>query len=266
MPSVRLFWMALLPVWMWAQVHYARLDPYQSYAIKAAYAGTVVAADDGLEGKTANAQVVVQIEDVVDRAQKRAIETTIETLEKTLAITRRMVENQQTVFKKDRDYYRRILPLKTKSRTEKDRVFSTMIASQNQLLNLQEKIATLEKQLADAKAQRIALKDRIEKKRITVPGLYIYKVAVRAGDYVAPGKLLLTAMDLRKGRLVLYLDPDEMKGIEKKRIYLDGKPTDWRFEKIIRVADEKHISSYRAEIVVPKPEGLFSRLLKIEIK
>jgi hypothetical protein len=32
------------------------------------------------------------------------------------------------------------------------------------------------------------------------------------------------------------------------------------------VADEKFISSYRAEIYIPAPEGSFSKLVKVEIK
>ncbi|WP_457597036.1 hypothetical protein [Hydrogenimonas sp.] len=249
-----------------AQEHYARLEPYQTYAIKAAAAGQVVLADDALEGRVAGDEVVVQIDDATDKAQKKALEATLRSLTQTLEITKKMAENQRKVYEKDRRYYARIKNLKTKSQTEKDRVFATMIASNNQLLSLEEKVATLQKQIADTRYQLFSLKDRITKKRVAPKGLYIYKVAVRRGDYVNPGTPLVTAMDLSKGRLVLYLDVEEMAGIGEKRIYIDGKPTDLRFEKLERVADETHISSYRAEIVVPHPEGLFSRLLKIEIK
>jgi hypothetical protein len=249
-----------------AQEHYARLEPYQTYVVKAAAAGQVLAADDAKEGRVGDGSVVVQIDDRVDRAQKEALEVTRKSLEKTLRLTEAMAKNQAKVYEKDRRYYERIKNLKTKSQTEKDRVFATMMASENQLLSLKEKIATLKKQIADTRYQIFQLKDRIAKKAVRAEGLYIYKVAVRKGDYVNPGTLLLKAMDISKGRLVVYLDPDEVKGLEKKHIYIDGKKSDLKFEKLLKVADDTHISSYRGEIVVPHPGELFSKLVKIEVK
>ena len=249
-----------------AEVHYARLEPYQTYVIKAAAAGQVLAADDAKEGRIGDDSVVVQIDDAVDRAQKKALETTLKSLEKTLRLTEAMAKNQAKVYEKDRRYYERIKNLRTKSQTEKDRVFATMMASENQLLSLEEKIATLKKQIADTGYQIFQLADRIAKKAVRARGLYIYRVAVRKGDYVNPGTLLLKAMDLSKGRLVVYLDADEVRDLEKKRIYIDGKKSDLTFEKLIEVADDTHISSYRGEIVVPHPGKLFSKLVKIEVK
>ena len=249
-----------------AEVHYARLEPYQTYVIKAAAAGQVTAARDDREGHIGDGSVIVQIDDRVDRAQIRALETTLKALKQTLELTEAMAKNQQKVYEKEKRYYERTKDLKTKSRTEKDRIFAAMMAADNQLLSLKEKIATLGRQIGDTEYQIFMLKDRIAKKAVRAEGLYIYKVAVRRGDYVNPGALLLTAMDTRKGRLVVYLDSDEVKDIENKRIYINGKASDLRFEKLIRVADETHISSYRGEIVVPDPGKLFSKLIKIEVK
>ncbi len=255
-----------LPLLLAAEVHMAKLEPYETYRFKAAEAGQVVLADDEMEGKIAGDDAIVQIDDKVDKAQLKALKTAIESVKKTLELTKEMAENQQKVYERDRRYYARVKNLKTKSQTEKDRVFATMAAAKNQLLTLKEKIASLENQIADTDYRIAMLKDRIAKKRVAAPGLYIYKVAVRRDDYVNPGTLLMTAMDIRKGRLVLYLDRDEMRDLAHKKIYIDGKPTDLRWDKVIRVADDKHITSYRAEIVVPNPGKLFSKLLKVEIK
>lgn len=264
---MKTFWtLTILALLCQAKEHYARLEPYQTYVIKAAAAGQVLQARDELEGRVAGKGVVVQIDDRVDRAQRRALAVTLESLKKTLALTKEMAANEREVYAKDLRYYERIKNLKTKSQTEKDRVFATMMASRNQLLSLEEKIATLKRQIADTQYQSTMLDDRIGKKAVRAEGLYIYKVAVRRGDYVNPGVLLLKAMDTSRGRLVVYLDGDEMEDLEKKKIYIDGKPTDLKFEKVLKVADETHISSYRAEIVVPKPGELFSRLVKVELK
>ncbi len=256
----------LLSISLFAQIHYAKLEPVQTYVIKAAAAGQIVKADDSKEGTVGTDEVVVQVDDKVDRAQIKALETTRNVLGETLKLTEEMEKNQKSVYEKDYRYYQRTKNMKTKSQTEKDRIFTAMMASKNQLLSLKEKIATLKKQIADTDYQIVQLRDRIEKKAIRAKGLYVYKVAVRIGDYVNPGTLLLKAMDIRKGRLVIYLDADEIEGLEKKRIYLDGDATDLKFDKVIRVADDTHISSYRAEIILDTPGNLFSKLLKIEIK
>jgi len=256
----------VIPALLAAQVHYAKLEPFEIYRIKAAAAGQVVQAHDELEGKISQNEIVVKIDDRVDRAQKSALKRSLEVYRATLELTHRMRRNQESVYRRENDYYRRIKDLKTKSKTEKDRVFNSMIAAKNQLLTLDEKIATLTKQIADATYQLTMLEDRIEKKSVRVPGLYIYKVSVRRGDYVNPGSPLLTAMDLSAGRLVVYLDEQEVENLDKKRIFIDAKPTKLKFSKVIKVADEVHISAYRAEIVIKSPQRRFSTLLKVEVK
>ncbi len=261
-----LFAMIFLPLLASARIHYAKLEPVETYVIKSAVSGEVVFADEEREGHIGTDAPIVRIDDRVDRAQREALGVTLEVLQETLRLTEDMIENQEAVYARDRDYYLRTKDLKTKSRTEKDRIFATMSASKNQLLSLKEKMAGLKRQIAETKYQIVQLQDRIEKKSVAAKSLYIYRVAVRKGDYVNPGTPLLTAMDLRRGRLVLFLDGDEVEGLAKKRIYLDGKETDLEFAKVIRVADDVHISSYRAEVILERPEGLFSKLLKVEIK
>ncbi len=257
---------SILHAALFAQVHYAKLEPVETYQIKSAVSGKVVFADLSKEGRIGTSAPVVRIDDIVDKEQKRALATTLEVLEETLALTEEMIENQERVYERDEAYYMRIKDLKTKSKTEKDRVFAAMAASRNQLLSLKEKRATLKRQIADTKYQLLQLQDRIEKKSVSAEGLYIYRVAVRMDDYVNPGTLLLTAMDTKKGKLTLFLDADEVENMDSKRIYLDGKVTDLKFSKVIKVADTVHISSYRAEIVIDSPKGLFSRLVKVELK
>ena len=49
-------------------------------------------------------------------------------------------------------------------------------------------------------------------------------------------------------------------------VYLNGEKTEYKVDKVWQVADEKFISSYRAEIYIPTPKGLLSKLIKVEIK
>jgi hypothetical protein len=71
--------------------------------------------------------------------------------------------------------------------------------------------------------------------------------------------------DLSRAKLTIYLSSDELKNLKSKKIYLDGKVTNLKFNKIWRVADSKNISSYKAEIVL-KPIANFSKLIKVEVK
>lgn len=258
--------MLVLSSTLFAQVHYAKLEPVETYSIKSSVSGLILFADDSMEGKVGEDKAIIKIDDAVDREQRAALEVTLSVLKETFELTKDMIEIQKGVYERDLAYYDRIKGLKTKSKTEKDRVFATMSTSKSQLLSLKEKAANLEKQIADAKYQMALLDDKISKKSVYAEGLYVYKVAVRKGDFVNPGTPLLTAMDTSRGRLTLYLDSEEIEGLDRKRIFIDGKESDLKFSKVLKVADTVHISSYRAEIIVDEPKGLFSRLIKVEIK
>ena len=73
-------------------------------------------------------------------------------------------------------------------------------------------------------------------------------------------------MDVSRAKLVLFLEPEELNQIEQKVVYLNGEKTAYKVNKVWRVADEKFISSYRAEIYIPAPKETFSKLIKVEIK
>ena len=110
------------------------------------------------------------------------------------------------------------------------------------------------------------LEDTLVKKSIIPKDKYLYKLLVRKGDFVAPGSPLAEIQDASKAKLVLFLEPEELPGIEKKTVFINGKKTAYKVGKVWRMADEKFISSYRAEIYIPAPKNEFSKLLKVEIK
>jgi len=110
------------------------------------------------------------------------------------------------------------------------------------------------------------LEDNIAKKSIILLNKYLYKLMVRKGDFVNSGSALAQIQNISRAKLVLYLEPEELDQIEQKVVYLDGKKTGYLINKVWRVADEKFISSYRAEIYIPTPENSFSKLVKVEIK
>ena len=63
----------------------------------------------------------------------------------------------------------------------------------------------------------------------------------------------------------IFIPISDYESIQNKTIYLDGEKSDLKINKIYEVADSKHISSYKCEIVIENPKT-FSRLVKIEFK
>ena len=111
------------PLFLFAQVHYAKLEPVESYVVKAAAAGQVVMADESAEGRIGDGKIVVQIDDRVDRAQKSALEVTLDALKSTLKLTEEMEANQQKVYEKDYRYYLRTRDMKPSPRPKKTASF-----------------------------------------------------------------------------------------------------------------------------------------------
>ncbi len=110
------------------------------------------------------------------------------------------------------------------------------------------------------------LEDSISKKSVILKDKYLYQLLVRVGDFVAPGSPLARVDDASRAKLVLFLEAEELEDIAQKIVYIDGTKTEYKVDKVWRVADEKFISSYRAEIYIPAPKGTFSKLVKVEIK
>ena len=110
------------------------------------------------------------------------------------------------------------------------------------------------------------LKDSIEKKSIFIKDKFIYSFLIHKGDFARVGSPLVEVMDMSQAKLVLFLEPEEMKNIDSKLVYIEDKKTDYKINKVWSVADKKFISSYRAEIYIPSSDIVFSKLLKVEIK
>jgi multidrug resistance efflux pump len=155
--------------------------------------------------------------------------------------------------------------LSTASQTQKDNAYNAYASAFNQYVAMREKVLSLRKQLNDTDAAIERLKESIAKKSIVVTG-YVGKLTVRKGDYVAPGTPVARIDDTSKAKLVLYVPQKELEGIERKRIYIDGKATDYKVSKVWRVSDEVYVSSYRVEIVIDAPKDYFSKLVQVELK
>jgi len=235
---MKIFLLLLTPLLLFAKVHYAKVEPYESVVLKSAVSALVMDVDLDAEGTMVEGKRVVYLDDSLDKINLKTSKENLLILHETL--------------KRQESYFQRMDKLKTASTTQKDNAFYTFASTKTQYLDMQYKIAQLE--------------DSIEKKSIVLNHMYLYEIMVRKGDYVAPGSSLARVVDASRAKLVLFLEPAEMDQIEQKTVYLNGEKTAYKVDKVWRVADEKFISSYRAEIYIPAPEGSFSELMKVEIK
>jgi len=220
-----------------ATSYFAKVEPINSYEIKSSVSGKIIFANSKLESKVVKNTIVVKIDDTVDTID-------LEQSEKKLA-------NMEQVLKLQDNTLQRYKKVSSKSKFDKDNQRIVIYNTASTINDLKTKIATL--------------KDRIKNKNLIEKNSYIYNVAVEVGDYVNPGTLLYTAMDLSQGKVDIFIAIDDAKSIKNKTIYLDGKKSDLKIAKLYKVADSKHISSYKCEIIIPKPKK-FSQLVKIEFK
>jgi len=263
---MRYIMMLLLPVAIFAKIHYAKVEPFEIVVIKSAVSALVQRANLQAEGKMVVNAEIIHLDDHLDRKDLNSSRESLEILHNMLKINREIVESLDESLKRQKGYYERLNRLSTASKTQKDTAFNSFVSIKNQYLSTQEKIESLKKQILDMEYKISRLEDSISKKSIRLQDRYLYKLAVREGDFVNPGSPLATIQDQNRAKLTLFLELSELNDLDKKVVYIDGKETSLKVDKIWRVSDEKFISSYRAEIYMPKPSGYFSQLLKVELR
>jgi len=235
---MKIFLLLFVPIFLFSKVHYAKVEPYESVTLKSAVSALVLDVDLEAEGSLVDQKRVIYLDDRLDKINLKTSKENFLILQETL--------------KRQESYFHRMDKLKTVSTTQKDTAFYSFASAKTQYLDMQYKIAQLE--------------DSIEKKSIVLNHMYLYEILVRKGDYVNPGSPLATVVDVGSAKLVLFLEPAEIEKVEQKTVYLNGEKTEYKVDKIWKVADEKFISSYRAEIYITAPQDSFSKLMKVELK
>jgi len=216
---------------------YAKLEPVQTYIVKSSVSGKIIFSNTKIEGLSANNTKVIEIDSLVERLELKQVNKKIELISKMIKI-----ENKN---------YERLKKVRTKSDFDKD----------VQLL----KSLNLESSKADLLIKKVSLTDIIKKKKLVENNRYIYNINVKKDDYVTAGTILYEAKDLTQGKLEIFVPISGVDSLKNKNIYLNGKLTDIKIDRIYKVAHSKHISSYKVDIIVPNPK-IFSRLIKIEFK
>ncbi len=226
-----------LNVLLSASEYYAKIEPFETYNVKSAVSGQVVYVNDVIESTTVNNQFIIKLDSKVDMVD--------------LEQTNNKINSMSQIIKIEKSTLKKFNKISSKSQLDKD--------------NQKIKILNLENQKSDLIVKKATLKDKIKNKNIKEDGKYISNINVKIGDFINAGTLVYTAVDLSKGKLEIFIPISEAKDYKLKAIYIDGIKTNYKISKLYKVADTKHISSYKCEIVIDAPKS-FSKLVKIEFK
>jgi len=262
---MKLLLLLLTPLFLFAKVHYAKVEPYETITLKAAVSAQVTKADIDLEGTTVNVRVI-KLDDKLDIMKISSSKASLKLIQSMIKTNQNILSALQQSLNRQKAYHQRISNIASASKTQKDNAFYAYTNAKTQYFSTKEKIDNLKKQKLDLKYEIARLQDSISKKSIKLNNKFLYKLLVNKGDFVNMGTPLAQVQDLSKGKLVLFLESAELENIKSKTIYIDGQVSKFKVSKIWKVADEKFISSYRTEILINNPKGNFSKLLKVEFK
>lgn len=263
---VRIVFVVMLSfVMLYAKEYYAKAEPYEILNVSSSVSGEIIYTNVENQGKILGKKPYVVIDDKLDRAELQSVESKIIAVQKTLEHNRQMGYNYQQIIDMKQANFDRIKELKIKSSVEKDREYFDLVSSRNALLSIQKEIESLNIQLGDLKLRRAQLQKSIADKHLSAPGFVLYQLNVKPSSFVNPGTLIAQIADIRKAKLTLYLSALEAQEVQHKKIYLNGKVTPYKIDRLWKIADASKLSSYRAEIMITPPKQ-FSQLIKVEFK
>ena len=217
--------------------YFAIVQPMHTYTIKSSVSGKVTFVNNPIEGKFSKNEIIVEIDKTVNKIELEKLQLKYKILEQTISI-----ENSN---------YEKLKQISSKSKYEKDNQKIKILNLQSSKADLEIKIATFE--------------EKIQNKTLKEKNNYIYDIAIQKGNYVTPGTILYTAHDLSRAKLEIFIPISEANTIKDKIIYIDGIKTKYKINKIFKVADLKHISTYKCEILIDDTSS-FSKLAKVEFK
>ena len=261
-----LFILLILPITaLLAKEYYAKVEPYETLTIASNVSGQVLFVDEEEEGRVLGKKAYIKIDDELDQVELVQVIDKIALFQATLKLNETMAKNYEAMLEKKQRNYDNIKSLKIKSTIEKDREFYDLITTQNQYISTQKEIQNLKTQLNDLQLRKAQLKHSIKDKTLFAPGYVLYHLVVKEGQVVNPSTPLAQIADVRRGKLTLYLTAEDRKNAADKAVYLNGKKSAYKVNRLWNIADSEHLSSYKAEIVIDAPKQ-FSALVKVELK
>jgi hypothetical protein len=250
---------------LYANIYYAKVEPYELRDISSNVSGEVLFTDEDMLGKKLSDKPYIIIDSKIDRDELAAINSKLEFTKKTLEENEVILKNLEKTLELKRKNYERVRKLKIKSQIEKDNEYYNLISSENSFINTQKEINNLKINIADLELRKKQLIKTINDKKLGAKGFVLYSIEVKPGKVVNPSTPLATIADTSKALLTIYLDDEDLAHLDQKTVYLDNKKTEYKINRVVPIADTKNISKYKAQIIIKAPK-IFSKLVKIELK
>lgn len=248
-----------------AKLYYAKVEPFEIREISSNVSGLIVYANEGAVGSILGGASYIKMDTEIDGFELKNIKQKLSSLKSMVEINEATVANMEISLNKKRENYKKVEALKFKSNIEKDKEFYDLISSENLYLSTKKELFSLKLQIADLEFRSQQLQRTLADKNINAKGFMLYELLVRPGKVVGVSTPLAKIADVSKAKLTLYVDADEVDGIEKKSVFVDGAKINARVSRIVKIADGKNISKYMAQIITKSPV-LFSKLVKVELK
>jgi hypothetical protein len=108
------------------------------------------------------------------------------------------------------------------------------------------------------------------KKRFYAEKCYLGRIYVDTNEFVGMGSKIFDCYDISKLKIEIFVDRDEVQNIQDKKVYINNKLSeDWKVEKVSKIQDTQHLSSYLVRLVKQNEvneSNLFGKVVKIEFK
>ena len=234
-----------------ADIYYAKAEPLEQITVKASYGGTVVKADTLIEGSIATGASIVELDTSLDRAD-------LLTTERKIASQSKLLATNKSVYLKRLSYFEGMKKIKSKSKTEVDNAFYAQASAH-------ERYIATQNTFLDLIQRKKVLKKYIEEKTVSFPQWYVYKLFVKQGDVVSMGTPLVEIANTSKAKLRLFLSAEDALTHKHKKLFIDGELTPYTLDRVWKVANSEHISSYETLLYIEAPK-LFSKVVKVELK
>jgi len=228
--------------------YYGKVEPYETYNIKADVSGKVIDVNKSAEA-TSYKGIVIKIDDYQNKVDLKNLKNQLKNLETIL-------QAQKEILEKKKKTYEIYKNLKTKSQMDKDLKFYDY---QNSLITYNQ----TKNNISNIQSQIAKLQDTISKKTIRFKN-YIYSINVNKGDYVNFSTPIATTMKIDKVKIDIFVPINKIESIKHKMIYINKKVTNFKIDKIYKVADSKYVTSYKVELVGNYP--VISDIVEVTFK
>lgn len=227
------YFLLFVPFFMYAQTYMSKVEPRDEFVLYAQSSGKVVLLDKADEMRVVD-KVIMEIDAALEQKELALYKEKLALYREKLAI------NEKN--------YKKFIMISGKSTYDKDEKYLSLV-------DLRLNIKDLELSIAQ-------VSDTLAKKSLHVKNLYIKSFAIDKGEYVSAGTKVATAYDISSAKLVVYVNEEDYKDIEQKKVLIDGKEGIATITKIDKTVDETFISAHKVELALQSES--FGKTLSVE--